>query len=174
MTEIFGVGPIIAAMVIGYTGDVGPFPTAGHYAAYNGTAPIEFSSGRTHRAPALPTRQPHLNHAIHMIAVTQIRNPTAKAAPTTTASSPRARPTAEAMRALKRQISDRASTDNSSPTPANRSGRTIRERLFNPAWPALSPEPGTSDQSLPDPTTTLRPPARRLPNALPAPATNPS
>ena len=75
LTEIFGVGPIIAAMVIGYTGDVARFPTAGHYAAYNGTAPIEFSSsGRTvHRLSRRGNRT--LNHAIHMIAVTQIRNP---------------------------------------------------------------------------------------------------
>ena len=50
------------------------FPTAGHYAAYNGTAPIEFSSGgRTvHRLSRRGNRT--LNHAIHMIAVTQIRN----------------------------------------------------------------------------------------------------
>ena len=74
LTDIFGVGPIIAAMIIGYTGDVTRFPTAGHYAAYNGTAPIEFSSsGRTvHRLSRRGNRT--LNHAIHMIAVTQIRN----------------------------------------------------------------------------------------------------
>lgn len=48
LTDIFGVGPIIAATLIGYTGDITRFPTAGHYAAYNGTAPVEFSSsGRT-------------------------------------------------------------------------------------------------------------------------------
>ena len=59
LTEMLGVGPIIAAMLIGYTGDPARFPTAGHFAAYNGTAPVEFStSGRTvHRLS--PTRQPH-------------------------------------------------------------------------------------------------------------------
>jgi transposase len=73
-TDLYGVGPIIAGMVIGYTGDVTRFPTAGHFAAYNGTAPIEFSSsGRTvHRLSRRGNRT--LNHAIHMIAVTQIRN----------------------------------------------------------------------------------------------------
>ena len=45
LTDLYGVGPIIAAIVIGYSGDVHRFPTAGHYAAYNGTAPIELSSG---------------------------------------------------------------------------------------------------------------------------------
>ena len=39
-----GVGPIMAAYLIGYSGDVRRFPTAGHYARYNATAPIEASS----------------------------------------------------------------------------------------------------------------------------------
>jgi transposase len=41
LTDRYGVGPIIAAIVIGYSGDVRPLPTPGHYAAHNGTAPIE-------------------------------------------------------------------------------------------------------------------------------------
>ena len=45
LTEIFGVGPIVAAMLIGFTGDATGFTTASRYAAYTGTAPIEFSSG---------------------------------------------------------------------------------------------------------------------------------
>ena len=71
---IFGVGPITAATLIGYTGDINRFPTAGHYAAYNGTAPVEFSSsGRTvNRLSRRGNRT--LNHALHMIAVTQIRH----------------------------------------------------------------------------------------------------
>jgi transposase len=44
LTEIFGVGPIVAAVIIGYTGDPTRSP-ASRYAAYTGTAPIEFSSG---------------------------------------------------------------------------------------------------------------------------------
>ncbi len=36
VTELFGVGPILAAMLIGYTGDVSRFRNRDHYAAYNG------------------------------------------------------------------------------------------------------------------------------------------
>jgi len=74
LTGIFGVGPVIAATVIGITGDVTRFPTADRFAAYAGTAPIEASSGpRTvFRLSRRGNRQ--LNHAIHMAAVTQIRN----------------------------------------------------------------------------------------------------
>ena len=41
----FGVGPVMAAYLIGYRGDVRRFPAAGHYARYNATAPIGASSG---------------------------------------------------------------------------------------------------------------------------------
>jgi transposase len=74
-TDLYGVGPIIAATVLGYVGDIGRFPTGDQFAAYNGTAPIEVSSGnRTiYRLSRRGNRQP--NHAIHMAAVTQIRYP---------------------------------------------------------------------------------------------------
>ena len=39
--ETFGVGPVIAATVIGDVGDVTRFASRDHFAAYNGTAPIE-------------------------------------------------------------------------------------------------------------------------------------
>ena len=74
LTDVFGIGPITAAMLIGYTGDIGRFHSADHYAAYNGTAPREVSSaGRgIHRLSRRGNRQ--LNHAIHIVAVTQIRH----------------------------------------------------------------------------------------------------
>ena len=74
VTEIFGVGPVVAAMLIGYSGDPLRFTTASRYAAYTGTAPIEFSSGgRTvHRLSRRGNRR--LNHALHCAAITQIRH----------------------------------------------------------------------------------------------------
>jgi len=107
LTDIFGVGPIIAATVIGYTGDIARFPTAGHFAAYNGTAPVEFSSGgRTvHRLSRRGNRT--LNHMIHMIAVTQIRNPHSEGRGYYDRKLAEGRTRREAMRALKRKISDR-------------------------------------------------------------------
>jgi hypothetical protein len=73
LTDIYGVGPIIAATVLGLVGDIGRFPSREHFAAYNGTAPIEVSSGnrRIYRLSRRGNRQ--LNHAIHMAAVSQIR-----------------------------------------------------------------------------------------------------
>ena len=74
LTEIFGAGPVVAATVIGAVTDVSRFPGRDHFAAYNGTAPIEVSSGnrKIYRLPGRGNRR--LNHAVHMAAVTQIRH----------------------------------------------------------------------------------------------------
>lgn len=105
VTDVYGVGPIVAAFLIGYTGNPARFATADRYAAYNGTAPIEYSSGgkTRHRLSLRGNRK--LNHAIHMAAITQIRFETPgrvyfdkKLAEGKTKK--------EALRALKRRISD--------------------------------------------------------------------
>lgn len=45
VTEVFVVGPYVAATVVGYVADVIRFADRDRFAAYNGTAPIEVSSG---------------------------------------------------------------------------------------------------------------------------------
>ena len=77
LTEVFGVGPIVAATVIGEIRDVSRFADRDHFAAYNGTAPIEVSSGRRkiYRLSRRGNRRP--SHAIHMAAVTQISHDSA-------------------------------------------------------------------------------------------------
>ncbi len=45
LLEVYGVGPIVAALILGYAGDPARFGTKEKFAAYNGTAPIEASSG---------------------------------------------------------------------------------------------------------------------------------
>ena len=63
---------MVACMLIGYTGDVHRFRSQGHYATYNGTAPIDVSSGGrvVQRLSRRGNRQ--LNHALHIIAMGQI------------------------------------------------------------------------------------------------------
>ncbi len=107
VTDVYGVGPILAAIIIGYSGDPRRFATAGHYASYNGTAPIELSSGgRTvHRLSRRGNRV--LNHAMHMAAVTQIRNPRSDGRGYYDAKIAAGKTRREALRALKRRVSDR-------------------------------------------------------------------
>ena len=75
-TDVYGVGPIVAVYLIGYSGDVRRFPTAGHYARYNATAPIEASSGPKVRHRLNPNGNRQLNHAIHIAALGQISHDT--------------------------------------------------------------------------------------------------
>ena len=72
---IYGVGPIIAATVLGYVGDVRRFPTRDRFAAYNGTAPIDVSSGNNNVQRLSRRGNRQLNHALHMAALSQIRYP---------------------------------------------------------------------------------------------------
>jgi transposase len=113
LTEIPGVGSIVAAKIIGHTGDVARFPDNHHFASFNGTAPIDASSGdqTRHRLSRRGDRQ--LNAAIHVIAIYQISHPgpgrdyyLKKLAQSKTRK--------EARRALKRRLSD-----------------TVYRRLFN-------------------------------------------
>src|SRR5262249_20753510 len=105
VTDVFGVGPIMAAYLIGYSGDIRRFPTAGHYARYNGTAPIEASSGPRVRHRLNPRGNRQLNHALHIAAVTQVRNDTPGRAYYLRKQA-EGKTRKEALRALKRRISD--------------------------------------------------------------------
>src|SRR5207244_6126227 len=106
LTELFGVGPVVAAMVIGYTGDVARFTTRDRYASYTGTAPIEVSSGprKIHRVSRRGNRQ--LNHAIHIAAVTQIRHRHSEGRAFFDRKVAEGKTPKKALRALKRRISD--------------------------------------------------------------------
>jgi transposase len=74
LTEIFGIGPILAAKIIGTVGSVARFPSRGHFASYSGTAPLEASSGEVVRHRLSMAGNRHLNYALHMVAICQARS----------------------------------------------------------------------------------------------------
>jgi transposase len=106
LTQVHGVGPVVAATVLSFVGDIDRFASRDHFAAYNGTAPIEVSSGnrRVHRLSRRGNRQ--LNHAVHMAAVTQIRNPGTAGYDYYHRKLAEGMGRKAALRALKRKISD--------------------------------------------------------------------
>jgi len=106
LTDINGVGPVVAGLLIGHTGDVTRFPTRHHYAAYNGTAPIEASSGQRKRHRLNPRGNRMLNHAIHTIAVCQLRYPNTEGRIFYERKLQEGKTKKEAIRALKRRLSD--------------------------------------------------------------------
>ena len=157
LTEVFGVGPVIAATVIGYVADTSRFPSRDNFAAYNGTAPIEVSSG-TGRF----TGCPGAGTAASTTPSTWPRSPrsataTATAGPTTTASSPKARPPKKPF-GPSSGGSATPSTPACRPTPAgppHSPGQGAREgnrgTTLSPARQAHTPETGSSAKPLPSP-----------------------
>jgi transposase len=106
VNALFGFGPVNSAIAVGYTRDVRRFASRDRFAAYNGTAPIEVSSGGriTHRLSRRGNRQ--MNHAIHMAAITQIRHPHSPGYDYYQRKLAEGKTKKEATRALKRRISD--------------------------------------------------------------------
>lgn len=106
VTDIVGVGSIVAAMVIGHSGDITRFANRDHYAAYTGTAPIELSSGGrvVHRLSRRGNRQ--LNHALHIVALSQIRHAHHPGRIYYDRKRAEGKTNKEAFRALKRRVSD--------------------------------------------------------------------
>ena len=105
LTDIRGIGVVTAAIIIGHVGDVARFKSAGHFASYNGTAPIEASSGekKRHRLNQRGNRQ--LNWAIHVVAVSQLRYP-CEGRDYYDRKRAEGKNSKEAIRALKRQLSN--------------------------------------------------------------------
>jgi transposase len=74
LLDLHGVGPVLAARIVGRAGAIGRFPTADHFASYCGTAPLEVSSGDVIRHRLSRAGDRRLNHARHLIALSQVRH----------------------------------------------------------------------------------------------------
>ena len=166
LTGLFGVGPVVAAAVIGDVRDVSRFGGRDPFAAYNGTAPIEVSSGQ-HKVYRLSRRgNRRLNHAIHMVAVTQVRHRHSEGRAYYDKKLAEGKTPKEALRALKRQISNaifaclqadarRAAARAKGPggqqgnnSVASAAGSHPRHRLFGQATPGPGHHPTTAAGNL--------------------------
>jgi transposase len=105
LLKLNGVGTVVAATLLGHIGDIRRFPTAGHFAAYCGVAPLEASSGDVvrHRLSRLGDRQ--LNAALYVMALTQAgSHPLGRAYYQRKQAEGHSK--AEALRCLKRRLAD--------------------------------------------------------------------
>ena len=105
LTKIFGIGYLLAAKIIGTVGNVGRFPSKGHFTSYSGTAPVEASSGEVVRHRLSLAGNRHLNYALHMVAVCQARSD-ARGGTYYRKKIEEGKSRKEALRCLKRRISD--------------------------------------------------------------------
>ncbi|MER7074195.1 IS110 family transposase [Terrabacter sp. NPDC000476] len=105
LMDLQGIGPSTAARLLGDVGDIARFPSKGHFASWNGTAPIDASSGDSDHQRLSRAGNRRMNRVLHTMAIVQLRHDTEgrryfdrkKAA---------GKSSMEALRALKRRLSD--------------------------------------------------------------------
>ena len=148
------------------------FPNRDHFAACNGTAPIEVSSGgrKIYRLSRRGNRR--LNHAIHMAAVTQIRYRHSPGRAYYDKKLAEGKTGKQALRCLKRQISDsifaclqtdaRRAATVAAKSPGGQPGNHSASRAAG-----SNPEHRRFGQATPGPAT--HPTAPAAPAAFPAP-----
>jgi transposase len=105
LMHLNGIGPSGAARLLGDIGDVSRFPSKAHFASWNGTAPLDASSGEQTRHRLSRAGNRRINRALHIMAIVQLRHPTAGRRYYDRRVAEGKTPM-EAMRALKRRLSD--------------------------------------------------------------------
>jgi transposase len=105
LLDLYGIGPATAARILGDVGNVARFATRSRFASWNGTAPLDASSGEQQRHRLSRAGNRRINRALHIMAIVQLRHDTEGRAYF------RRRVVAgktkmEALRALKRRLSD--------------------------------------------------------------------
>ena len=105
LLDLHGIGPTGAARLLVEVGDITRFPGKSHFASWNGTAPLDASSGDQvrHRLSRKGNRQ--INRVLHTMARVQLRNPTEGRAYYDRKKADGKAPM-EAMRCVKRRLSD--------------------------------------------------------------------
>ena len=105
LTDIPGVGPFVAAKILGEVGDPSRVRSKAAFAVLSGTAPLPASSGQTHRHRLNRGGNRQLNWALHYIALVQCRiSPEGKAYMARQREAGKSHK--EAMRCLKRHLSN--------------------------------------------------------------------
>jgi transposase len=152
LLDLNGIGPTGAARLLVEVGDITRFPSKAHFASWNGTAPIDASSGDQvrHRLSRKGNRQ--INRVLHTMARVQLRNPTEGRAYYDRKRADGKAPM-EALRCVKRRLSDIVYRTKLGDT-SDRQRRAREDtgvRHFNPARPAPNPTPALRISHFPDP-----------------------
>jgi transposase len=151
LLELFGIGPSSAARLLGDVGDIARFADRGRFASWNGTAPLDASSGdqRRHRLSRAGNRR--INRVLHIMAIVQLRHDTPGRAYYRQKLAA-GKTTMEALRCLKRRLSDivyRQMVRDAQRIAAGSGGHM--GAATNSGAAGLIPTASTSDKSLPEP-----------------------
>jgi transposase len=105
LTTIVGISTVVAARLLGEVGDPRRFATSSAFAAGNGTAPLDASSGRHERHRLNRGGNRRLNRALYTVAITQTRHEP-RAVDYLARKRAAGKTRREALRCLKRRLSD--------------------------------------------------------------------
>ena len=105
LMDLHGIGPSSAARLLADVANIHRFRDRDRFASWNGTAPIDASSGEHQRHRLSRAGNRRINRALHIMAVVQLRNPTEGRA-FFDAKKAAGKTSMEAMRALKRRLSN--------------------------------------------------------------------
>jgi transposase len=154
LLDLHGIGPSGSARLLVEVGDITRFPTRGHFASWNGTAPLDASSGDQTRHRLSRAGNRRINRALHIMAIVQLRNPTEGRAYYDAKKAAGKTPN-EAMRALKRRLSNIVYAQmladqkrREATGPGGHSGTTMQSSVTD-----LPPDIGSSEKPLPGPAT---------------------
>jgi transposase len=151
LLELHGIGPSGAARLLGDVGDIRRFASRAHFASWNGTAPLDASSGDHNRHRLSRAGNRRINRALHIMAIVQLRHDTEGRAYYRRRLA-EGKPPLEALRALKRRLSDvvyrqmLADAKRLETGPGGHTGATLTSSAADP-----NPEVDTSEKSLPGP-----------------------
>ena len=154
---LHGIGPAGAARLLADVGDIHRFADRDRFASWNGTAPLDASSGQQQRHRLSRAGNRRINRTLHIMAVVQLRHHTEGRAYFDTKKAA-GKTSMEAMRALKRRLSNvvyaRMIADQNRPDttgPGGHSGTTLQSSVTD-----LTPKIGSSDKPLPGPASPQR------------------
>ena len=105
LLDLHGIGPTGAARLLVEVGDITRFPNKVHFASWNGTAPLDASSGDQVRQRLSRKGNRQINRVLHTMARVQLRNPTEGRAYYDRKKAD-GKASMEAMRCVKRRLSD--------------------------------------------------------------------
>jgi len=151
LVAVDGIGPVVAARLLGRTRNASRFRSAAAFAMHAGVAPIEVASAEKsrHRLPRGGDRQ--LNYALHIVALTQVRMRASRGRAYYDSKIAQGKTRNEAMRCLKRRLADHVwrvmvTDERRAAGPGGHSGAATNSSAADPTPPVNS-----SEKSLPGP-----------------------
>jgi transposase len=157
--EVDGIGPVVSGRLLARTRRISRFPTAAAFASYAGVAPVEVSSADRvrHRLPRGGDRQ--LSHALHIVAVNQIRMPGSTGRAYYDTKIAAGKTDKEARRCLKRRLADHIwrlmirDERHGAAGPGGQQGTTMQSSAAGSTPTTSSSDKSLPESAIPDSTT---------------------